>query len=126
VTLVAEDLVGQRSDHVANPSQGGARAAGSRGRLRGRRPGAAGAESPSAATERLVPWFPRSTGLRPDTCPPHGDLVIAPSTASSSRFEPDHPVIGRRARGAAVPGRGRPGPGPVGGVMLHAPAPATV
>ncbi len=26
--------------------------------------------------------------LRPDTSPPHGDFVMAPSTAMSSRFSP--------------------------------------
>jgi hypothetical protein len=42
----------------------------------------------SQATDRLVPCLPRSTGLPSATSPPHGDLVIDPSTDRSSRSRP--------------------------------------
>src|SRR3954453_19869949 len=41
-----------------------------------------GMPCPSVATERFMPCLPRSTGERPATSPPHGALVMAPSTAS--------------------------------------------
>lgn len=37
----------------------------------------------SVTTERFVPCLPRSTGERPETSPPQGDLVIDPSTDRS-------------------------------------------
>jgi hypothetical protein len=43
---------------------------------------------PSVATERFMLYLPRSTGELPATSPPHGDLVMRPSTASSSRSSP--------------------------------------
>ena len=50
--------------------------------------GAHGSErmpSASTPTERLMPPFPRSTGLLPDLSPPQGALVMQQSTARSER-----------------------------------------
>src|SRR5215218_8294025 len=50
--------------------------------------GAHGSErmpSASTPTERLMPPFPRSTGLLPDLSPPQGALVMQQSTAISER-----------------------------------------
>ena len=47
-----------------------------------------GRPAASVTTERLMPCLPRSTGERPETSPPQGDLVIDPSTDRSSRSSP--------------------------------------
>ena len=42
----------------------------------------------STTVERLMPCLPRSTGLLPATSPPHGALVMQPSTARSANSKP--------------------------------------
>lgn len=47
-----------------------------------------GIPAPSTSSDRFVTCLPRSTGDRPAASPPHGALVMHPSTAKFSSWSP--------------------------------------